>query len=55
MSRWSMDQAKALISQIAIKSYYSGEAAGFRFCGKECMWLRFVSTIISNLAIRLRL
>lgn len=31
-----MDQAKILTSQIAIRSYYSGEAAGFRFVGKEC-------------------
>lgn len=55
MSRWSMDQAKALISQIAIKSYYSGEAAGFRFCGKECMWLKFGLTIVADLITRLRL
>lgn len=34
-----MDQAKILTSQIAIRSYYSGEAAGFRFAGKECMYL----------------
>ncbi|KAF5358382.1 hypothetical protein D9756_001382 [Leucocoprinus leucothites] len=35
LSRWNMDQAKSLASQIAIKSYYSGEAAGFRFAGTE--------------------
>ncbi|KAF9446332.1 hypothetical protein P691DRAFT_708828 [Macrolepiota fuliginosa MF-IS2] len=35
LSHWNMDQAKILTSQIAIRSYYSGEAAGFRFSGKE--------------------
>ncbi|KXN92250.1 Phosphatidylinositol 4-kinase stt4 [Leucoagaricus sp. SymC.cos] len=45
LSRWNMDQAKTLTSQIAIKSYYLGEAAGFRFVGKEyCKSVRGADT-----------
>lgn len=31
-----MDQAKTLTSQIAIRSYFSGEAAGLGLAGGEC-------------------
>ncbi|XP_006457944.1 hypothetical protein AGABI2DRAFT_64231 [Agaricus bisporus var. bisporus H97] len=35
LSRWNMDQSKILTSQIAIRSYYSGEAAGLGLAGRE--------------------
>ncbi|KAF8798204.1 hypothetical protein BYT27DRAFT_7178838 [Phlegmacium glaucopus] len=35
LSPWKLDAAKALASQIAIKGYYAGEAAGLRLANRE--------------------
>ncbi|KAF9014020.1 hypothetical protein BDQ17DRAFT_1475819 [Cyathus striatus] len=35
LSRWKMDAAKALASQIAIKGHFSGEAAGIRLASRS--------------------
>lgn len=35
LSPWKLDAAKILASQIAIKAYYAGEAAGIRLANRE--------------------
>jgi len=35
LSRWDIDAAKTLSSQIAIKGYFAGEAAGIRLANRE--------------------
>jgi phosphatidylinositol 4-kinase len=41
LSRWDIDAAKTLSSQIAIKGYFAGEAAGIRLANRESTIWKF--------------
>jgi hypothetical protein len=42
LSQWNIDVAKVLSSQIAIKGYFAGEAAGIRSANRESLCFHFV-------------
>lgn len=45
LSRWEVDAAKIFSSQIAIKGYFAGEAAGIRLANRESMFEYFSAFI----------
>jgi len=55
LSQWNIDAARVLSSQIAIKGYFAGEAAGIRLANRESLCFHFLQCCsILNLVFRCR-